>query len=483
MNKAYGITAIIIMLAVELLSFTSFAHIDASPWIFGFVATSAIFLTVYRLEYGVMFLFGELIIGSLGKMFVLDIGGFDVTIRMLLWLTVMLVWLAHALRDRKVLFFHSKLFKPYVGLAVIITWGILWGILQGNGLGGVFRDVNNYFYFVLIFPLYDVLSRSNESLRTIKVVILTSLAWLSIKTITLFYIFSHELFGLQDKLYDWSRYSRLAEITNIDPNLLTSRIFMQSQVWLVFGLFVLLGVLFGLVKSKQKKYLSMISITMILIVSAITMSFSRSFWLAGVVSFMIMLFLLFINREKIKQVLSFGAVSIGLVVLGIGLTIGVAVFPIPKGTMSADLLKDRAAKFSGEAAVSSRYAQIGPLLGSIKDHPVFGSGFGTSVTYESQDPRVLKNNPDGLYTTTAFELGWLEMWLKLGLIGVGFYLYLLWMIAKFGLRNHKQNYLILGGVVGLIAVALTHGVSPYLNHPLGIGVVMLMSSIVDKKSV
>jgi O-antigen ligase len=257
---------------------------------------------------------------------------------------------------------------------------------------------------------------------------------------------------------------------------------MQSQIWLLFGLFALLGMLYGFIKLKQKKYVSWIVVLIIVVISAISMSFSRSFWLAGIASLVVMLVILVFNKEKIKQVSSFGSIFVGLIVISIGLTVGVAMFPIPKGTMSADLLKDRAAKFSGEAAVSSRYSQIRPLLSSIKNHPIYGSGFGTSVTYASQDPRVLKNNPDGLYTTTAFELGWLEIWLKIGLLGVGFYLYLLWMIAKFGWRSNRENYLILGGIIGLVAVVLTHGVSPYLNHPLGIGVVMLMSGLVDKRN-
>ncbi|MAG28661.1 hypothetical protein CL632_00745 [bacterium] len=482
MKKGLILNTLIIVLIAELLSYLSYVNVDASPWIFGFIATSAIFLTVYRLEYGVMLIFGELIIGSLGKMFILDIAGFDVTIRMTLWLIVILVWLAHALKDRKIAFLHSKLFKPYLGLAIIIIWGTIWGILRGNGLGSIFSDVNNYMYFALIFPIYDVLSRSKHIAREVSIVVISAIAWLSVKTIALFYIFSHELFGLQDRLYDWSRYSRLGEITNIDPNILTSRIFMQSQIWLLFGLFALLGMLYGFIKLKQKKYVSWIVVLIIVVISAISMSFSRSFWLAGIASLVVMLVILVFNKEKIKQVSSFGSIFVGLIVISIGLTVGVAMFPIPKGTMSADLLKDRAAKFSGEAAVSSRYSQIRPLLSSIKNHPIYGSGFGTSVTYASQDPRVLKNNPDGLYTTTAFELGWLEIWLKIGLLGVGFYLYLLWMIAKFGWRSNRENYLILGGIIGLVAVVLTHGVSPYLNHPLGIGVVMLMSGLVDKRN-
>jgi len=146
-------------------------------------------------------------------------------------------------------------------------------------------------------------------------------------------------------------------------------------------------------------------------------------------------------------------------------------------------------KFSGESAISSRYAQIRPLLSAIKNHPILGSGFGTSVTYASRDPRVQKDHPDGRYTTTAFELGWLEMWLKIGLLGVFMYAYLLYAIIQKGWKKilplpheSQERYLVLGSLIGLIAVAITHGISPYLNHPLGIGIVIVVSIVVDRKA-
>ena len=195
-----------------------------------------------------------------------------------------------------------------------------------------------------------------------------------------------------------------------------------------------------------------------------------------------------LRKRSIKKFFVFLGFSCLIFLASIGLTLGVASFPVPKGSAGADLLRERAGKFAGEAAVSSRWSQIRPLLWAISEHPVIGSGFGTSVTYESQDPRVLKNYPDGKYTTTAFELGWLEIWLKLGLVGVIAYLYLLYRILRIGYESIKQipsgkikKYALAGLCVGLIAVALTHGASPYLNHPLGIGIVIVCASLVERK--
>ncbi len=492
------------ILLVELLSFFSFQYPIIAPYVFAVVALAALVVTIKNLEWGIWIVFAELVIGSFGKILVLPVGDWQLPIRMVLWAIVMAVWLVQAIKAKRIAFSHSQLFKPYLILAVVLGWGIVWGIWRGNGLWAIFFDVNNYLYFALVFPVYEILTRRGKAcLAQIGTVIASAIAWLSIKTILLFYIFSHELFVLQDVLYAWSRKMQLAEITNIDPNAIISRIFIQSQIWILFGLFVALGYVFchsgaersGAIESRNGSYRPSASrmtlILSVLLSSALIMSFSRSFWLAGLASLIIFCgALLFILREKFKRVLFFGAASAGIIGLAILLTFAVAKFPFPPGISSSDFLKNRASQFK-EAAANSRVAQIRPLLTAIAKHPAVGSGFGTAGTYQSQDPRVLKNHPDGWYTTTAFELGWLEMWLKIGLLGVGAYLYLLCQIVKAGWKKfgsfgynsgHSDRYIILGGLFGLMAVVVTHGLSPYLNHPLGIGVVVLVSVLVDNRS-
>jgi len=503
-NKIIKYTLGLLILA-EILSFVTYIYPILGPWIFGLVSVAIIIASVYKLEYGLMALFAELIIGSLGKMLVLELNGVDITIRMLIWLVVLCVWLARVIKDRRITFLKSNLFKAYALFGIIIIWGAIFGIFRGNGLGAIFSDINNYLFFLLIFPIFGVL-RSKKILRRLFEVIGASLVWLSVKTIVLFYIFSHEFFIAQDYLYAWSRQTRLAEITNIDPTILTSRIFMQSHIWLMFAIFLFFGLLVHICTQSNKKRddipfddknqnrikpyrAGFIILSIVLFTTAIITSFSRSFWLAGILTFGVMIIaMFFVLKKELTKIFKFSFISIVIFVLSVGFTLLVANFPIPPGEMSASFLKDRAAKFSEEAAVSSRYAQIRPLFKGIAKHPILGSGFGTSITYESQDPRVLKNNPDGKYTTTAFELGWLEIWLKIGLIGVLAYLFIIFKIFQLGIKrinyfsdNTIAKYYIFGGLLGLVVILLTHGISPYLNHPLGIGVVMLMSAVVDRK--
>ena len=142
------------------------------------------------------------------------------------------------------------------------------------------------------------------------------------------------------------------------------------------------------------------------------------------------------------------------------------------------LIKDgRFANLESESAGISRLNQLQPLLYNISQQALFGYGFGKELTYQSSDPRILKTHPDGIYTTYAFEWGYLDIALKLGVIGLLVYLALIGMLFYLGILNLKSNILNLGLLTGLLALCVTNIFSPYLNHPLGIGYIMLISAI------
>ncbi len=138
----------------------------------------------------------------------------------------------------------------------------------------------------------------------------------------------------------------------------------------------------------------------------------------------------------------------------------------------------RLRNFASDAAGSSRRNQLLPLVSAIAHHPVVGSGFGTSVTYVSQDPRIVAQHPDGQYTTTAFEWGYLDMILKFGLAGLVIYGYLVVLLVYRLTTNPELPLGVKIGLIGgLVAIAVTSVVSPYLNHPLGIGYVVVVSGV------
>ncbi len=72
----------------------------------------------------------------------------------------------------------------------------------------------------------------------------------------------------------------------------------------------------------------------------------------------------------------------------------------------------------------------------------------------------------------------MDIWLKMGVFGLLAYFYLFYKILKLG-WNNNQNKIILGGILGMVSLFVVHFFTPYLNHPLGIGYVLLISVIYE----
>jgi O-antigen ligase len=221
-----------------------------------------------------------------------------------------------------------------------------------------------------------------------------------------------------------------------------------------------------------------------MIQTSIIISFSRSFWVGAIAAF-IMLFgyLIFIYKPGFKTIGKIIGISAGSLILSILLVIVIANFPIPKPSseLSAKLIGARFLTFFGEAGVSSRWNELPPLLDKIKQSPIFGTGFGTTITFKSEDPRIKnEQNPEGWHTTYTFEWGYLDTITEIGILGLLVYLAFIIQIAYMGLKmlkNNEYGLVSAGLLLGLVALLATHMFSPYLNHPLGIGYLMLCAGI------
>jgi len=151
-------------------------------------------------------------------------------------------------------------------------------------------------------------------------------------------------------------------------------------------------------------------------------------------------------------------------------------FPWPRPQLSfrpADIIEERLGDLESEAGASSRWSLLPAMLKSIVQAPLLGYGFGATITYISADPRVLAQNPQGSYTTYAFEWGWLDIIFKFGLILALWYL--IWLIRLIG-QAWRHGVVGQAWALGLSTLALVHVFSPYLNHPLGI--IWLVGTIV-----
>jgi len=110
--------------------------------------------------------------------------------------------------------------------------------------------------------------------------------------------------------------------------------------------------------------------------------------------------------------------------------------------------------------------------------PLLGSGFGATVTYQSSDPRIVAST-GGSYTTSAFEWNYHDIIIKMGIFGLLAYGYLLWQILSALIKTDPRRRIWL--VPAFFALVILNAVSPYLNHPLGIGYLALLLAFAERQ--
>jgi len=483
-------TTLLLIFFIEFLSFfthwiNTFLQIDKI--VFVVLSLLVLCLSIYRLQYGIYAALIELLIGSQGHYFDLVINGQTISMRMAIFAIVLISFLYHILRQKTLLRYLISFFrnKTLLLLGFVCIWGLISAKINGNTLGNIFNDFNAWLYFLYLLPIIYVL-RDKKHLTTVWPLLLAGITAVSLKSIFFLYVFSHKFNHLTDYLYDWGRDTRWGEFTLVSGGLF--RIFSQAQVFALIGTMLLLGSLLFSDKFKlNKKVWWSFAVLTALNISTVLLSLSRSFWVgllaAGVV---MLLFAIFYYRFKFTEIL--GLVGRSLVVFFLSLIVLIIIlfFPIPQQTVLNPSLALNSRFDIQDQAGASRWNQLPHLFKSIVKHPILGSGWGATITYESRDPRITSiNNPTGIYTTYAFEWGYLDIILKIGLLGLFIYAALVYKIMRqlfILLKNkeaHSQNVLLVGLFLGLIALVATHVFSPYLNHPLGIGYLVLVMATIE----
>ncbi len=473
--------------------FSALNHIFNSSFNTGQILSAIFFVIVFFVcikspKVGLYLALIELLIGSQGHGLDVFLGQQAISLRMILFLGTMLGCLVMRSKRDFLSFILSYLRKNNVLIVfgAIFVFGIFMAFVRANPLNYIINDANAWIYFFYIFPaLY--FSKNPNNLKNLWPIVIATTLSIAIKSLLYLYVFSHKFENLQVFLYDWGRDTRWGEFTLAGGGLY--RIFSQAQIFSMIIASVIIGYLFFKGRHgyshNSNKYLGLI---LSINIATIILSLSRSFWLgflaAVVIAFAISLF---IYRFKIINSLSLILRTLIYSGLSFFILIWVLFFPWPERTVfnPNQALNDRLE--IQDQAGASRWNQVPHLLKAIARHPILGSGWGTAITYESRDPRIATpNNPKGIYTTYAFEWGYLDIILKIGLLGLGTYLVLIGQITNKFLKlinlnkkEHFRNALLWGFILGLIALLTTHMFSPYLNHPLGIGYLIIMLCVME----
>ncbi len=475
----FGLT-IVVCFVVELLSYLSF-HIGwLNPVIGGLIVITTLILSLKNLKYGLGIIMIEAIIGSQGYLFSLSGSGGGFSLRIALWIAVMAVWLLTIIseyrRDRQVLYRYAtfRYARPLALIAAGVILGFSVALLAGNDLTYLFLDGKRWIFALIILPFLDTFTKKEE-LKELATVSFAAALWLSIKTLIIVFIFSHSFPHLTADIFGWLRADLLAEVTRL-PNGFW-RVFMQSQNFVIPLFFVsALSLVMPWQWLRENKGSSIALVGIATAASATLMAcLSRSFWIGTVVAVVVWILVQLIFIRKNWNVF-FKQISVFAVTVFLGLILLVVIvrfpFPEPSTAIDASLLSDRATQ--NEAGSASRWSLLPVLWKEVSASPLWGKGFGTTVTYVTSDPRITLSTTDGKYTTYAFEWGWLDLWLKTGLIGVLGYLWLFYMLLSdcYRLMRRGDSRALAVGL-SLSALGVLHFFTPYLNHPLGFSYLIL----------
>jgi len=499
-NKIFNqniICILLLILIIETFSLLSYYHPLLSGFYFLIILLILLIFSAYKLEFGLYFALIELFTGSQGYLFYLPLGDFKISFRLGIFIVIFLVWIFKHFNWKKYyqLLKTNRLWQSFLLFLIFIALGILNGLIQNNGFKNIFFDFNGYLYFGLFFLFWDLIKRKSQIINTLQV-LFTALIYSSLKIFLTLYFFTHKFTNTSSFFYTWIRDTRVGEITWAGNGFY--RIFFQSQLFSLISIFIISCLIIYLIKKsknhsgkifKLKKFWFLLGILTI-IQTSILISFSRSYWLGGICGFIALYFyLIFIYKIKLNNILKIFSINLISGILGILLLLIIVNFPLPLsgGKFSASMLEDRLTTISGEAGASSRWNLLPILIKENRSNLLLGTGFGTAITYQTEDPRIKnENNPEGWYTTYSFEWGYLDTITEIGIIGLIVYLIFIGQIFWLGFKNlinKKSQLLNAGFLIGLIVLLVVHAFSPYLNHPLGIGYLLIALSVfqINKK--
>lgn len=450
-------------LAFDLLSIIGWTHPPMGTAVSAVLLIGVLLASVRDLRWGIAGVLVELVWGSHGHALTLVLGDRAISLRVALFAVVLLATLVHVRRvEVRTAFVDAMRTHPVrwpfaAFLGTLVISGIL-GVTH-HPLGRFVGDVNAWGFLALAPAFLIAAVRRPER----SFLILPAL-YLVLRTYALLFLFSHDLREFWVPLYQWVRDTRLGEVTVFPGGF--PRVFIPSMV-LLFPAILLAGrELLTLPRVRDTvPQLALIGGG----IAVLVLSLSRSYWLAlvGIAALGLIMRARYVYRRSASRL----AIGAAAVFGGLAMAALLVRLPFPAPLTTGGFGSTFASRIASDAAVSNRWQQLPPLRAAISEHPFLGNGFGAAVTYESRDLRTLAAFPDGKYTTTAFEWGYLDDALERGIIGLFIELWFIGALIWYGIRRGGETAAL---ALGLLAIALVHATSPYLNHPLGIGMILLV---------
>lgn len=467
------------LILLDIVSFLTL-HTGMETVLFGMALVLTIIIAIKSPRWLFPIAIAEIISTSNGHSLNAEILGISVGLRIAIFGALIVVSCIEIARSRQN-YIPNRYMAISILFVTLILYGTILGLLNGNGFRNLYLDANGYLAVGYIFSAW-VWVRDPSSRRLLLQAIGAGALWIAVKSLLFLFMFGHLHPKTLDPVYKWIRDTRLGEITLQGGNVY--RVFLQSQWFLVPVMLTTAGYIWLAERSRETG----VRIVFILAFAGILASLSRSFWVALVVTVP----LLVIAgvwwsgwRNVARKIPDFAVIKIGTVAL-LWVIIAVPIYQTANFSLFSDLFSGRASGVS-DVAIDSRQSLLTPMLDAVTKSPATGYGLGTTLAYKTSDPRWIDSHATDIVETYAFEWGWLDIWIKFGILGIFAFLWLaclitqdLWRMSKL---DQPRRWLYLSLFLSLLGIYTVHFFSPYLNHPIGLATIAIVVALIPFEDV
>ncbi|MBU1039181.1 hypothetical protein KKC17_03100 [Patescibacteria group bacterium] len=482
----YWLVGLVVFFALDIVSWLGWQYKGWGSLLAIGLALGWLWLASRKISWGLIWLVAELIVGSFGRLFIVEWAGWWLPWRYLIFIFASGLLIVKIWSHKEYFLKQPKEIGWWLVSLFVLLSSLVVAIVKGNSFYNIFLDMNGYLY-LLLWPMFLLAKKESADLwLQAKEILSAAVIWLGLKTLFMFFLFGHYPAYELSLVYSWWRDTGLGEITSLGTGYY--RIFSQSHLWSTLAAISGLAYL-AVTKVKNNKNFVVEPILGLFIwfnLMVVLVSMSRSLWLGLLVGWFILLVVIMIKAGS-RSFFVYGLVSFILLLSAWGgLKVLSNLTTLGQPTISSIDLSGRFS--SNEAAGQSRLQLLGPLVKATVDNLWLGAGFGATVEYQTSDPRVVKATAGGTgwVTTYAFEWGYLDLLYKLGLIGAIIYLwfFLRWLDYTILKSGQLITFYKLAAVGTWGVLLVTNLTTPYLNHPLGIGAAMaIMIFLVNKKTI
>lgn len=368
-------------------------------------------------------------------------------------------WLWKIVRAKKLPPLPQKnILIAFAIFGAFLCWAIIGGFLRDHNTNYILQDAILYLFALLLFPANEFETENNHIYQLALRVFVWGSAIFSGLTLALY---SSGVFFLTDPYYHWFRNVAAGKITDLGAHFF--RIVLPEQLFFIPIILVLMSLL---IKKSEKKWWILLAPAFFVL----ALNFTRIYILALGISAFTLLY-----RTNWKPWLKISTISLALFLL---IFSGTHLAASRGQSLGLELLGVRATGVRAPESDPSgaiRLALLPDIKNTIKKHPFFGSGLGTTATY--LDP-ITKTTQ----TRTQFDWGYFEMIAELGILGTIAYLSLLTTILfNFVRSTHLNNHLSRGLFAGAISLFIINITTPALFQGFGVLYFIYLALPIHKK--